>query len=178
MLNYDRVLHKVNKKQKQKDVITIRLANFHDVPRIVELDHEAFAWSGTSENEITFKHRLQAYPQGCILIEINTIVVGYCTAEKWLTEREPELDQDPLMTHQPSGQVFCITAIAITKRYQHQGLGSLLLLKIIEIAKTDRCFCILLETGKAITWYEKFGFRKIGDRTQNGAKMSIVRLQL
>lgn len=156
----------------------IRLAYDSDIRRIVELDYEAFAWSNTAEDENVFRSRLRVFPRGCLIAEVDRQVVGYCTSEKWLQEREPIIGEDPVTTHHADGRVFCVTGFAISKAYQRRGLGTALLTELIGVAKAEQCYCVVLETGDAKTFYARFGFEKVGIRSQNGADMSIVRLNL
>lgn len=146
--------------------------------RIVELDYEAFAWSNTAEDEHVFRSRLCVFPRGCLVVEVDGQVVGYCTSEKWLEEREPIIGEDPATTHHGNGQVFCVTGFAVSKAYRRQGLGSTLLTALIEVARAEQCYCVVLETGEARAFYARFGFEKVGVRSQNGADMSIIRLNI
>jgi ribosomal protein S18 acetylase RimI-like enzyme len=159
--------------ERSKSCFSIRYALSNDAHRIAELDYEAFSWSNTQEDEEIFRNRIIAYPTGCVVLELENVIIGYGTAEKWLTERDPEVGQDALSVHQPTGKIFCITAMAIQKDYQRCGLGSRILETLINIAKEEKCTCVILETGKPF-WYERFSFETIGQRTQNNATMFIM----
>ncbi|MBS0185018.1 MAG: GNAT family N-acetyltransferase [Proteobacteria bacterium] len=59
-------------------------------------------------------------------------------------------------------------ALVINKAYQRQGIGELLLKNLIDFLKNKKIFSLFLEVAedneKARTFYEKQGFKKIGER--------------
>src|SRR5215211_6973034 len=93
--------------------ILIRNARDQDIPAVAEIDAEASSPYGTAEKLETFQHRLKAFPNGFIILVADNEIAAYGCAEKWLAEREPALDEDPLTTHQPDGRIFCITGMAV-----------------------------------------------------------------
>src|SRR5574339_345700 len=101
--------------------ILIRNARDQDIPAVVEIDTEAFAPYGTAEKTETFQRRLTAFPNGFIILVAENEVAAYGCSEKWLTEREPSLDENPAITHQPEGRVFCITGMAVKGKYRGRG---------------------------------------------------------
>jgi hypothetical protein len=78
---------------------------------------------GTAEKPETFQLRLTAFPNGFIILVADNEIAAYGCSEKWLTEREPGLDEDPLTTHQPAGRILCITALAVKMKYRGRGYG-------------------------------------------------------
>ena len=65
--------------------------------------------------------------------------------------------------------------IVTKKIYRHQGLGSILLEKLITLAKENNCTSITLEVNEnnlpAINLYNKYSFKEVGKRKkyyQNG----------
>ena len=91
----------------------IRPATQADLPDIVALDTEAFSPYGTAEDPQVIAARHAVFPEGMLVIEGEQRLIGYGSAEKWLTEREPALNEHPAATHHPTGQIFCITAMAV-----------------------------------------------------------------
>ncbi|TCS80047.1 ribosomal protein S18-alanine N-acetyltransferase [Pectinatus cerevisiiphilus] len=95
-----------------------------------------------------------AKKEACYLLAVNTEngkeqIIGY--AGMWLVFGE--------------GQ---ITNVALLPEYQGKGIASLLLEKIIDIAKMKHITAVTLEVrpsnDKAIRLYEKFGFKSVGRR--------------
>src|SRR5215475_15873640 len=139
--------------------IVIRNARDQDISAVAKIDAEAFAPYGTAEKPETFQLRLTAFPNGFVILVADNEIAAYGCSEKWLTEREPRLDENPLATHQPEGRIFCITAMAVKRKYQGRGYSLLVLDKLLEIAYLEGCKKIILETTHAQDLYLKRGFK-------------------
>lgn len=73
----------------------------------------------------------------------------------------------------------------VDKDYQHQGIGQNLFKNLENIARSEKCFEILLEVREnnagAIKFYEKAGFKQIAIRNsyyKNGENALILRKEL
>lgn len=152
----------------------IRQATSDDLAAILAIDQEAFASYGTTEDHDVFAARLEAFPAGCLVATRDGTVIGYATAETWHTEREPALNEDPRQTHQPGGQVWCITAMAVTRAMQNQGVGTTLLNEQMVLARQYRARRILLETTHAQPFYAHRGFSLWQTREQGGVILSVM----
>jgi hypothetical protein len=71
--------------------ILIRNARPEDISAVADIDYEAFSPYGTAEKPETFQFRLQAFPEGFILLAADDEIAAYGCSEKWLVEREPSL---------------------------------------------------------------------------------------
>jgi len=158
--------------------ILVRNARDQDIPAVVEIDLEAFSPYGTAEKPETFQHRLTAFPDGFIILVDENEIAGYGCSEKWLSEREPGLDENPLVTHQPDGRVICITGMAVKKKYRGRGHGLRILDKLIEIAHREGCRKIVLETSHAQGLCMKRGFTTVQTRTERGATLDVMSLEI
>ena len=158
--------------------ILVRNAREQDIPTVVEIDTEAFAPYGTAENPETFQLRLTAFPDGFIILVAENEIAAYGCSEKWLDEREPGLDENPVATHQPEGRILCITAMAVKKKYQGRGYGLLVLDKLLEIAHNEGCRKIVLETTHAQDLYQKRGFKTVKNRTERGTSLDVMSLDI
>jgi ribosomal protein S18 acetylase RimI-like enzyme len=158
--------------------VLVRNARDQDISAVAEIDAEAFSPDGTAEKPETFQLRLRAFPDGFIaLIADNEIAAFGCT-EKWLTEREPGLDENPLVTHQLDGRILCITAMAVRMKYRGRGYGLLVLDKLIEIARRERCKKVVVETTHAQGLFLKRGFKTVRNRTERGISLEVMSLEL
>ena len=158
--------------------ILVRNARDQDISAVVEIDAEAFSPYGTAQKVETYQLRLTAFPDGFIILVADNEIAAYGCSEKWLTEREPGLDQNPLVTHQPEGRILCITAMAVKMKYQGRGYGLLILDKLIEIAHGEGCKKIVLETTHAQGFFLKRGFKTVQNRTGRGISLDVMSLDL
>jgi ribosomal protein S18 acetylase RimI-like enzyme len=158
--------------------ILVRNARDQDISAVAEIDAEAFSPYGTAEKPETFQHRLKVFPDGFIILVADNEIAAYGCTEKWLTEREPGLDADSIVTHQPDGRILCITGMAVKKKYRGRGYGLLMLDKLIEIAHRERCTKIVVETTHAQGLFLKRGFKTVQNRTERGISLDVMSLDL
>lgn len=158
--------------------ILVRNARDQDIPAVVEIETEAFSPYGTAEKPETFHLRLTAFPDGFIILVAENEIAGYGCTEKWLTEREPGLDENPFVTHQPEGRVLCITSMAVKTKYRGKGYGLRLLDKLNEIAHREGCRKIVLQTSHAQGLFLKRGFRTVQNRTEREVSLDVMALDI
>lgn len=158
--------------------VIVRNARDQDIPAVAEIDAQAFAPYGTAEKAETFQRRLTAFPNGFIILVAENEIAAYGCSEKWLTEREPSLDENPLVTHQPEGRIFCITAMAVKEKFRGRGYSSLILNKLIETAHLEGCRKVVLETTHAQDLYRERGFLTVKKRMEHGVSLEVMSLDL
>lgn len=158
--------------------ILIRNARDQDISAVAEIDAEVFSPYGTAETPETFQLRLTAFPNGFIILVADNEIAAYGCSEKWLTEREPGLDENPLTTHQPDGRIFCITSMAVKTKYRGRGYSLRMLDKLIETAHNEGCRKIIVETTHAQDLYLKRGFKTVQTRTERGISLDIMSLDI
>jgi N-acetylglutamate synthase-like GNAT family acetyltransferase len=158
--------------------ILVRKAREQDIPAVVEIDTEAFTPYGTAEKPETFPLRLTAFPDGFIILVADNEIAAYGCSEKWLTEREPGLDENPLVTHQPEGRILCITSMAVKKKYRGRGYGLRILDKFLEISHREGCKKIVLETTHAQGLFLKRGFKTVQNRAEHGISLDVMSLDI
>ena len=158
--------------------VLVRNARDQDISAVTEIDAEAFSPYGTAEKLETFQLRLTAFPNGFIILIAENEIAAYGCSEKWLTEREPGLDENPSVTHQPDGRIFCITGLAVKEKYRGRGYSLLVLDKLIEIAHREGCRKIILETTHAQDLFQKRGFKTIQNRTERGISLDVMSLDI
>jgi ribosomal protein S18 acetylase RimI-like enzyme len=158
--------------------ILVRNARDQDISAVAEIDAEAFSPYGTAERPETFQLRLTAFPNGFIILVADNEIAAYGCSEKWLTDREPGLDENPLATHQPDGRIFCIIAMAVKMKYRKRGYGLLILDKLIEVAHSEGCRKIVLEATHAQGLYLKRGFKTVQNRAERGISLDVMSLDI
>ena len=158
--------------------ILVRNDRDQDLPVVVEIATEAFTPYGTAENPETFQLRLRAFPDGFIILVADNEIAAYGCSEKWLTEREPALDENPMVTHQLDGRILCITGMAVKKKYQGRGYDVRVLDKFLEIAHGERCQKIVLETTHAQDFFLERGFKTVQKRTERGVTLDVMSMDV
>jgi ribosomal protein S18 acetylase RimI-like enzyme len=158
--------------------ILIRNVRDQDIPAVIEIDTEAFSAYGTAEKPETFPLRMKAFPDGFIILVAENQIAGYGCSEKWLTDREPGLNENPSVTHQPEGRILCITGLAVRTKFRGRGYSLLILDKLIEIAHKEGCKKIVLETSHAQDLYLKRGFTTVQTRTERGTSLDVMALDI
>ena len=158
--------------------ILVRNARDQDIPAVAEIDAEAFSPYGTAETPETFQLRLTAFPNGFIILVAENEVAAFGCSEKWLTEREPGLDENPSITHQPDGRILCITAMAVKKKFQGRGYSLVVLDKLMQVAHNEGCRKIIVETPHAQDLYQQRGFQTVQTRTERGVSMDVMSLDI
>lgn len=158
--------------------ILVRNARDQDISAVAEIDAEAFSPYGTAEKPETFQLRLTAFPDGFIILVADNEIAAYGCSEKWLTEREPGLDENPLATHQPDGRILCVTSMAVKMKYRKRGYGLLILDKLLEIAHREGCRKVVLETTHAQGLYLKRGFKTVQKRTEREISLDVMSLDI
>ena len=158
--------------------VLIRNAREQDIPSVAEIDAEAFSAYKTAEKPETYQLRLTAFPDGFIILVAENEIAAYGCSEKWLTEREPGLDENAVVSHQPEGRILCITAMAVKTKFRGRGYGLLVLDKMIEVAHREGCKKIVLETTHAQGLCLKRGFKTVQTRTERGISLDVMSLDI
>lgn len=161
-----------------KAKILIRNARDQDIASVAAIDAEAFSPFGTAEKPEIFQQRLAVFPNGFIILVADNDIAAYGCSEKWLTEREPGLDENPYITHQPDGRIFCITAMAVKPNQRGHGYSALILEKLLEIAHLEGCKKVVLETTHAQELYRNRGFQMVRQRSERGVSMDVMSLDI
>ena len=158
--------------------VLVRNARDQDMPAVAEIDFEAFSPHGTAEKPETFQLRMTAFPNGFIILVAENEIAAYGCSEKWFTEREPGLDENPMKTHQLDGRIFCITGMAVKMKHRGKGYGLVILDKLMEIAHNEGCRKIVVETTDAQGLYLKRGFKTVRNRTARGLSLDVMSLDI
>ena len=167
----------------EESLVVIRPCTREDVSVVALIDHALFSPLGTAEEPEIFAKRFSAHPEGFFVAEAQTneeggegkVMVGFATSERWIEERDPTMNEDPLETYHPEGKVLCITGMAVLEEFQRKAVGSRLLEKLICMAKEQNIESIILETSRARRFYEKNGFHFVREKEQWGVTLSVMR---
>lgn len=154
--------------------MNVRPAIATDLLAICAIDHEAFSLYGTAESPEILTKRWAVNPEGFLIAEVDREIIAYASTERWAADREPALDEDPTLTHHPSGRICCITGMAVRAAWRGQGIGTALLDRVIALASEWGCEKIALETTHAVGFYQRRGFVLVHHRRQAGALLAVM----
>lgn len=147
----------------------IRRTQVKDIPKIVAMDKEAFGDGGISEEMVSFQ--LEVFPEGMLVAHKNNKAVGVVCCERYETKMFPPYNHDVKKTHSPKGSMLYLSVITIAKKFRNQGIGSLLLNKISDLAKKlgiAKIYCPVnkkhpyLKKGVLHFW-QKNGYKIVGE---------------
>lgn len=138
----------------------IRKAAKEDLPRIMEIEREAFPKEEAAEQD-TFRYRLEHFGDWFYVAEKNGVVVGNINGR--LTDKMVIDDILYEPTEQTEGEYFALLSVETASGYRRQAVAESLIDKVIEQAKEQKLQGIILacKTG-LIPYYEKFGFEHAG----------------
>ena len=158
--------------------IVVRNAREQDIPAVAEIAAEAFAAGGVAEGPETLHLRLTAFPNGFIILVAENEIAAYGCSEKRLEEGRPGPQENPLMSHQPDGRIFRITAIGVKRKFQGRGYRLLILDKLMETAHLEGCRKIVVETAHAQDLYLQRGFEIVRNRSETGMPLDVMSVDL
>ena len=129
----------------------------------------------------TIKLRIDTFPQGLLVAEINGSVVGILNSAA--TDKDDISDEElkQLIGHDPNGKNMVIFALAVLPEFQKQGIARQLMDRFVEEARALKKENVLLLCKQhLITYYEKLGFDHVGlsRSTHGGAEWHEMRLAL
>ncbi len=140
---------------KNVEITYMTLEDFSQISEYLTTDFDDF-W-----NKDLLKEELTAKNSKYLVAKYNQEIVGFAGIKVLVEEAD-------------------IMNIVIKKNFRNQGIGTLLLKKLLDLAKSLKLYTITLEVAEennsAIHLYQKLGFEKVGIRknyyqTQNGLIM-------
>ena len=129
----------------------------------------------------TIKLRLETFPQGFFVAEINGRVVGILNSAA--TDKDDISDEElkQLIGHDPHGKNMVVFALAVLPEFQKRGISRQLMARFVEEARARKKENVLLLCKQhLIAYYERLGFDHAGlsKSTHGGAEWHEMRLAL
>lgn len=134
--------------------ISYRNAIPEDISSVMEIEYSAFPNLICEEKSI-FSERIEIFPEGFRIMEVNKKAIGYICSERWTT---PSVITDKLFSlghsikkqHNPKGKYLYISSMGILKKYHGKGFGKALFEEFIryiscEIRHIDSIILIVSE---------------------------------
>jgi ribosomal protein S18 acetylase RimI-like enzyme len=129
----------------------------------------------------TIKLRLETFPQGFFVAEIDGRVVGILNSGA--TDKEDISDEGlkQLIGHDPNGKNTVVFALAVLPKFQKRGIARQLMARFVEEAQARKKENVLLLCKQhLVAYYERIGFAHVGlsKSTHGGAEWHQMRLTL
>ena len=143
----------------------IRPASLDDLPRIMEIESDAFPPEEAAEAD-TFRFRMEYFGEWFYVALQGGIITGAVNGR--LTDKTVIDDTlyEPVL--QNKGDYFALLSVETETPYRRQGIAEALIHKVIHQAtEHDLKGIILACKEEKISYYEKFGFIK------NGVSLSV-----
>lgn len=142
--------------------IKIRPAVLSDLKAVTQVEALCFPPAEAADNAV-FLARLQTFPESFLIAEKDDVVIGFingCVTNE--TTISDEMFEEA-GRHDPAGDYQSIFGLDVIPEYRHQGLATLLMRHMIELARTKgRKGLILTCKDSLIGFYESFGYCNMG----------------
>lgn len=129
----------------------------------------------------TIKLRLETFPQGFLVAQVNGRVVGILNSAATNKDDISDEELKQLIGHDPDGKNMVVFALAILPEFQKRGLSRQLMSRFVEEARGHKKENVLLLCKQhLIAYYERLGFDHVGlsMSTHGGAEWHEMRLAL
>jgi ribosomal protein S18 acetylase RimI-like enzyme len=129
----------------------------------------------------TIKLRIDTFPQGFIVAEIDGRVIGILNSAATNKEDISDEELKQLIGHDPDGKNLVVFALVVLPEFQKRGIANQLMNRFVEAAREHKKENVLLMCKQhLIAYYERMGFVHVGlsRSTHGGAKWHEMRLSL
>lgn len=141
----------------------IRQVKKQDLNRCFEIESMAYAGDEAASIEKIVK-RIETYPQGFIVEELNDEVVGFINSGACHQVELSDEDFKELIGHDPNGKHIVIMSVVVHPDFQKQGIATKLMHAFIaqmeQLHKTD---IYLICQTELIDMYAIFGYIHLGE---------------
>jgi predicted N-acetyltransferase YhbS len=129
----------------------------------------------------TIKLRIEAFPQGFLVAEMDGRVVGILNSAATNKDDIGDEELKQLIGHHPGGKNMVVFALAVLPAYQKRGIASQLMSRFVDEARgLGRENVLLMCKQHLVAYYERMGFTHIGlsKSTHGGAEWHEMRMGL
>ena len=158
----------------------IRHARSEDLDECFAVETSGFPPEEAASRE-TIKLRLDTFPAGFLVAEIDGRVVGILNSGATNQDDISDEELKQLIGHDPAGRNMVVFALAVLPEFQKQGIARQLMSRFVEEAHQQGKEKILLLCKQSlIAYYERMGFAHAGlsKSTHGGAEWHEMRLGL
>ena len=149
-------------------MIRFRTAVVADIDGIMEMEYDSFHEEVREKREL-FLERIQVFPEGFIIMEIEEKYAGYITSELWNFKEYRErrnfmINHSIKKCHDYNGKELYITSFAVKSEYRGKNYGKLMFEYFMDKMKekySPNCISLIVAERweKAVDIYIKNGFK-------------------
>jgi ribosomal protein S18 acetylase RimI-like enzyme len=160
--------------------IKVRNVTIHDLDACFDLESQCFLPSEAASRD-TIKKRLEVFPQGFLVAELDETVIGQINSGS--TNKEDITDEafKDLVGHDHDGKHIVIFSLAVLPEFQKKGIARQLMASFIEKSKKlKKKKIMLICKSELIDYYQRYGFVYTGESasTHGGFKWHEMYLPL
>lgn len=129
----------------------------------------------------TIKHRIDTFPQGFLIAEMDGRVVGMLNSAATNKDDISDEELKQLVGHDANGKNMVVFALAVLPEFQKRGIAHRLMTQFLEEARAhEKENVLLMCKSHLIAYYQKMGFMHVGlsKSTHGGAEWHEMRLAL
>lgn len=133
-----------------------------DLDQCFEVERAGFPEEEAASKE-SIKIRIETFPQGFLVAELNGKVIGIVNSAA--TNKEDLADEDlkKMVGHEADGKNLVVFSLAVLPEFQKQGIARQLMLRFMDDARQNKREKILLMCKRhLIEYYERLGFEHVG----------------
>jgi ribosomal protein S18 acetylase RimI-like enzyme len=139
----------------------IRSPRLADLDRCFEIETISYEGDEAATRE-KIKTRIENYPMGFMVIEINNEVAGFINSGCADNVQMSDEEFKELIGHHPDGKHNVIMSVVVHPDYQGLGLSSILLVNyVLRMKRLNKVSIQLMCKEIHIKLYERFGFKYV-----------------
>lgn len=144
-------------------MIIVKKAFLENLQDILKVERDGFPPEKAAD-EKSLQYRIQKYGDFVRMAIVDNIIAGYyCARPVDAPAGTGFTDSMYKPSDYPEGDTLALMSIATLKDYQRQGVGSLMIYQMIDLAAQKGMRRIILACKKdKISYYEGFGFKVLG----------------
>lgn len=158
--------------------LKIREVHLDDLDRCFDIESVSYAGDEAASRE-KIHTRIETYPQGFIVIEIDGEVVGFINSGATHKVELSDEEFKELVGHDPSGPYIVIMSVVVHPDFQGRGLAGQLLKTFIEKMRAmNKQEIHLICQSELIGLYSKYGFQLLGESGSDHGGLSWYEMSL
>jgi len=152
--------------------ILIREAKEEDLDRCFEIETLSYEGDEAASKEKILR-RIQTYPEGFIVLEVNNIIAGFINCGACNTVELSDEEFKELVGHDRDGKYIVIMSVVVHPNFQRRGYSTALMNHFIhKMKELQKKEIHLICQTSLLDMYASFGFKYIGESDSDHGGLS------